>query len=536
VTVNLSAASPTVATSRATVSPLLLDLALATGLGALALALRLQQLLTVPRFSDEQLDVLYTLPLYRLQALPLVAFDPYNGPLFSGLLAAFFWLIGPRPEAPRLLVTLLASATVVLTFLLGRALGGRLAGLVAAGLLATCATHVLVNSHVAWSNATTPFFTTLAILTALPAVRRGSGRHLALSGLAFGVALQSHPSVIAMLPGVGLAVLLKRWRLALSRWTLLAGALFLLGYSPVIVYNLFPDSDLAYRQAVSGLVPDSRILAGGAGDRLEHEREMNAEGQASVGPLANSGQLLLNLPRVAGSLIETKSSWTQYLLAPTFWIYGLLLLAGLLWPAWRGQPLTTLAGLGFLGLLAIINNKYEPIFNGRYVMAVLLLAFVGFGWLASECWSAWRRPAARLGLGLGALALVLWPILPLQAYLGRNAADGQVDLDLIQSAATMATARRPDELILLDETLGRRGLSADGDLLQNLRLFLELRGTPYRVGAVSAGKIETELGGARVAIVAVTQPYPRELDDRFRFTSLEERTAGRYAIYRLERR
>jgi hypothetical protein len=79
-------------------------------------------------------------------------------------------------------------------------------------------------------------------------------------------------------------------------------------------------------------------------------------------------------------------------------------------------------------------------------------------------------------------------------------------------------------------------LSADGDLLQNLRLFLEYQAVPYRIGAVSIGKIEGELGGAGSAILAVAQPYPRELDDRFRLTALEERTAGRYALYRLSRR
>jgi hypothetical protein len=90
--------------------------------------------------------------------------------------------------------------------------------------------------------------------------------------------------------------------------------------------------------------------------------------------------------------------------------------------------------------------------------------------------------------------------------------------------------------VLLDEALGRRGLPADGDLLQNLRVFLEFRGTPYRIGPITPRRIEGELAGAGGAIVAVAQPYPRELDQQFRFTPLEERSAGRYAIYRLERR
>ena len=533
-TVNLTSAPHSPVSAPVPIGSFLVDLTLVVGCAALALMIRLPHLMTVPRFTDEQLDVLFTLPLYRLEAFPLVAVDPYNGPLFSWLLAAFLWVVGPRPETPRLLVALVASATVALTYLLGRTLGGRLAGLVAAGLLMTCATHVVVNSHVAWSNGTTPFFTTLAILALLPAVRRGSGRHLALGGLAFGVALQSHPSVLAMFPGAALALLLQQRRLILSRWTLLAGLLGILAYSPVLVANLVPATNQAYHQAVTGLVPDSLIRPAGLAGGLSHGQQTNADAQGGLA--ANLAQLGLNLPRVAASLIESSPNWTEYLLAPSFWIYGLLVLVGLLWPARRGQPLLTLAGLSFLGLLVVTNSKYEPIFYGRYLMPVLPLAFAGFGWFVADLWSVWRGTVPRLALATGALMLVLWPLVPLQTYLLREADDGQIDLDLIESATRIAETRRPDELVLLDEALGRRGLPADGDLLQNLRVFLEFRGTPYRIGPITPRKIEGELAGAAGAIVAVAQPYPRELDEQFRFTPLEERSAGRYAIYRLERR
>jgi 4-amino-4-deoxy-L-arabinose transferase-like glycosyltransferase len=533
-TVNFTSTTPRPISARPPIGSFLVDVTLVVGLALLALAIRLPHLLTVPRFTDEQLDVLYTLPLYRLEAFPLVAVDSYNGPLFSWLLAAFLWIVGPWPETPRLMVALIAVATVVLTYLLGRALGGRLAGLVAAGLIATCATHVVVNSHVAWSNGTTPFFTTLAILALLPAVRCGSGRQLALGGLAFGVALQTHPSVMTMFPGAGAAMLLQQRRLFLSRWTLLAGLLCILAYSPVLIANLVPASNLAYHQAVTDLVPNWLIRTNSLAAGLTQGQQTNADRQ---GGLAESfAQLSLNLPRVAASLIESRPAWTEYLQSPSFWIYGSLVLIGLLWPTRRGQPLLTLVGLSFLGLLAMTNNKYEPIFQGRYVMPVLPLAFAGFGWLVADLWRVVQGIVPRVVFAIGLVMLVLWPLVPLHAYLAREAANGQIDLDLIQSAATISGTRRPDELVLLDEALGRRGLPADGDLLQNLRVFLEFRDTPYRIGPITPRKIEGELAGARWAIVAVAQPYPRDLDEQFRFTPLEERTTGRYAIYRLERR
>src|SRR5918911_928925 len=82
-----------------------------------------------------------------------------------GLLAVMLWVVGPHPWTPRLLSMLLAVATVGLTYWLGRSLGGPIAGLVAGGLLLFSAVHILINSHIAWSNATTPFFTTLAFCT-----------------------------------------------------------------------------------------------------------------------------------------------------------------------------------------------------------------------------------------------------------------------------------------------------------------------------------------------------------------------------------
>jgi hypothetical protein len=106
---------------------------------------------------------------------------------------------------------------------------------------------------------------------------------------------------------------------------------------------------------------------------------------------------------------------------------------------------------------------------------------------------------------------------------------------MIQTAAAVAAARGPDEPILLDETLGRRSLPADGDVLMNLQTFLELHGAAYRVGPATPGRIDAELG-ARRAVVVFAQPYDRGLESRYRVTPIEERTSGRFAAYRLERR
>ena len=58
---SLSSARPAAPWSRPRLA--LVDCAALVGLAVLALALRVPSLLTVPRFTAEQLDVLYTLPL-----------------------------------------------------------------------------------------------------------------------------------------------------------------------------------------------------------------------------------------------------------------------------------------------------------------------------------------------------------------------------------------------------------------------------------------------------------------------------------------
>lgn len=516
---------------------LLADLGAILALIAVAAAIRLPGLMWVPRFTDEQLDVLYTLPLYRLQGLPLVGFDPYNGPLFSYLLAISLWVFGPQPWTPRLLSLLLALGTVAATYWLGRNLGGRVAGLMAGGLLATSAVHTFINSHMAWSNATTPFFTTLAFVLILPAITRGSGPSLAIGTFAFAIALQTHPSVMLFIPGVGLAVLLARPRLVRSRWTIVAAALFMLGYSNVIAYNVLPKGADPYWQQAKQFVPSWGRTDDNLIGRLSQEERMNAEGATGLAGYPNSLWLLtVNLPRVAANLIEPRPVLTDFLREPTFWLYGALVPLGLAWPLRRRNPLPLAAGLGFLLLVPLFNAKFEPIFNGRYVMPVLPLAFAGVGTLIADLAGWLRSRPARGALAVLALALVAYPLIPLVRYHQRNEADGQLNQDLIQTAATVAAARHPDEPILLDEALGRRNLPADGDLLMNLQTFLQFRGAAYRVGPATPAKLDGELGNARAAIVVLSQPYDRGLEARYRFTSLEERGGGRYAAYRLERR
>ena len=99
--------------------------------------------------------------------------------------------------------------TVLLTYGYARTLGGRWAGLIAAGLLAVSAPHVLLSSRVAWSASLTPLLGIGAAWTLELAVSRGRPWLLLVAGLLAGLALQAHPSFVALLPGFAVFVLLR---------------------------------------------------------------------------------------------------------------------------------------------------------------------------------------------------------------------------------------------------------------------------------------------------------------------------------------
>src|SRR4051812_44597701 len=197
------------------------DLLLAGAVAILAAVVRWPYLWLVPRFTDETLEVLHSLAIVRDGARPLTNYDSYYGALYNYVAALALLISGENPLAPRVVVLLAGIATVVTTYLLGSEIGRRVApggdgqivprliGLLSAGLLATNGPHVVVNSHVAWSNCLTPLLTTLAFWALL---RFGRNRTpspstawlLPLAGLLLGLALQTHPLVVTLLPGAAL--------------------------------------------------------------------------------------------------------------------------------------------------------------------------------------------------------------------------------------------------------------------------------------------------------------------------------------------
>jgi len=356
---------------------------LVLALFAFALAVRWPYLLRLPHFTDEIGEVRWALSIWRGEQLPLTAQVNYAGPLHAYLIAACLWLFGPHLILPRLVVMVGGALTVAATYLLGRELGGRLVGLLAAALLATNPQHIVVNSHVAWQNSTTPLYTTLscwALARALRLARRparaahgpdGSPRlwmrdgfSFVLGGLCYGLALQTHLGAVVLAPALVATFLLALWRD--RAWPLLrrpgpyaAVVATLVAYSPPLLYNL-----------AHGLAGLSRV----EGRNYAFERQ-----PTWVSYWRNLQNLVFELARMISNPMRIPERRLDYLTSPYLLIMAGLCLLGLATLARRRQPLPLFATLGTLALMPRFNHAYgvdgdRYLVTGRYVAYLLPLA------------------------------------------------------------------------------------------------------------------------------------------------------------------
>lgn len=211
-----------------------------------ALAIRLPYLNSIPSFSDEGMEVLWGLDIALGKHLPLNGYPPHYGPLFAYLIALLFRIFGTSIVLPRSLIVVFGAATVSATYVLARLMRDRTTALIAAGLVLTNPLSVILASHQGWSSGMTPLLTTVTGLALYVGVAARKSIYLALSGLLAGLTLQAHPTTAAALVGMLLWFLLRRdiFERLKQPAPYIALALFLFGYSPMIVANAHGDSPL----------------------------------------------------------------------------------------------------------------------------------------------------------------------------------------------------------------------------------------------------------------------------------------------------
>lgn len=429
-----------------------------------AVALRLSNLMIVPRLSDETHEVLLGLRIARGEVFPLVGVNTYIGALFSYLIAAAFHLVGPRPEVGRLTVLMFGALGVIPTYLLARRLGGpgsrgRAAGLMAALLIACSPTDILVTSRIAYSNSLTPFFTTFGLWLLHRAVTCRSGRSLAASGLLFGLALQTHASALAIWPGLALYLLLHRRRIGMG-WLLLAGALGLLAVANILAYNLLHLGATANEV----LLRSGRY--GGAG-------AVGLEGWPE-----RFGALLRGCALALGGRVSEYVEPDALLTLPVV-VSGALALSGLALLARRREWLPLLVIGSAVLVVSFLNGRVEPVvIRARHYAQLLPLGFalVAVSVVMLRVYvDRWAPPLVTGGVTLALVALlIVVPRFELEAYVAeRLTRPEKNNLALLQVVEAVSRGS-PDETVYLDDQLATLPTMSGGRMLTQLRYLFTL--------------------------------------------------------------
>lgn len=513
---------------------------------AVAVALRLLYVGVVPRFTDETDVVIRALEITRGRLLPLTDTDGYIGAGFSYLLAGALALFGPNPVLPRYVVVVSGTVTVGAVFLLGRELaqaaptadqgrrtedeGGRLdprsasvVGLLAALFVAVSPVHVLVNSRIAWSHATTPLLTTLGLWLLVRAARKAHGPSLTLAGLLFGVALQSHPTALALLPGV-LAWTFWRARPLLGRWAMPTIALGAVGCSSLLLHNLLTGFD-SVREGLAKSDAYAAERAGPAGYPAALGLELAGLARVLAGAVGEDRGDLVPLSR------PDIVAWA--VLAPL--AVGLAARRGIALPAWVAPP--------FLLILPLFNGKYEPLLNGRYLMPLVPLIAVAAAALAVSAWrrasaSGWRAaPPAVLAATALLLALPpFWLARYERAALGEGG-----NLPYAELAERIARERRPDETVLLDGELGGARIASGRQGVGVVEYLLRVRPNPLPTASGGVSELAAWIEAGPDAKLLVLLPDARQrFGARHRLTLVGQAPSGREqrlrnaGLYRVE--
>jgi 4-amino-4-deoxy-L-arabinose transferase-like glycosyltransferase len=418
----------------------------------------------------------------------------------------------------------LGALTTIPAFLLGGQLAGRAGTLISALMVALGSAHIAVNSHIAWSNCLTPLFTTLGFWLLLRARSRSSGGALSLAGFSFGLAMQTHPAVVAFIP------VLSAWTLAWGfftrrwGWLLVAGAAACLGYSNMLVYNLATNFD-SLRTA----------------QRMSSEYAMADDADAGLAVFGSMGVLLA---RLVGGAIDQRSDIAAYLLDPAVVAGGTLSVVGLWLLARRGMWLPLAAVVAYLLLLPLVNTKFRTLVTIRYLMPVypLLAAAIASAAVLLAQRIAPRKPVARGAvLTLMVIALIAPQLLSLQRYYDRLLRSGDTNERIMRLSHVIQTQRRPGELIVIDDGIGTDLPGTGVTEVRGFRYLLTMADVPFKVYRITSRRLEDELAQVPTLLIVVNARDAEQIERRWTLRSVEGReraVIGRgsdYQVYRLER-
>jgi hypothetical protein len=352
---------------------------------------------------------------------------------------------------------------------------------------------------------------------------RSSGVWLIGAGFFLGLGVQTHITAVLLLPGAGLALLLQRPGLLRTRWAVFGALAFMLAIANLIVYNV---------QTGGG------TLWGGQAVLSEYTGQ--DDGLDADNYVENMGRLTLATSWVLSGAIEKRRFVNETLARPLLLAYLGLAIGSVLWAARRRHWLPLLVSVPYLLILPLLQGKYEPVLNGRYVMPVLPLVFASIGVVVADGMAALRsgRPArsslvSGLLLGVACLA-ALYPLAPLAVY-ERSARSNHA---ILAAQEAVLTARAPDEVVLVDYGLDGVFFMAAGSAFKSMELLLGGAGVPYTVIDARQSSLDDALSGHADRLAVLSSEKIRSLGRNFQLTPLMggERDGPGFGVYRVSAR
>jgi hypothetical protein len=148
-------------------------------------------------------------------------------------------VLGDSLRAIRFLPAFVSSATVVLTALIARELGGRRYALLLSGLAASLAPLYLSNGSIVTTNYMEPVFWMGCAYFAILAIRRDNPKYWLLFGVIAGLGLENKYSIAVFGFGMVIGLLLTPERRFLwTKWIWLGGAAAFLIFLPNLLWNV----------------------------------------------------------------------------------------------------------------------------------------------------------------------------------------------------------------------------------------------------------------------------------------------------------
>jgi hypothetical protein len=465
------------------VSSVVVEIVAVAAIVVAAALVRWPDLMMVPRFTDESSEVMLGVRIARGEAFPLVNWHPHIGAAFNYLVAVSMLVVGPTIEAGRLVVWLLGALTAIPTYLLGRSIGGPVTGSLAALFLATSGTHIVLNSHIAYSDSLVPLFSTLSLWLvhqginplkgflkarlrppALSQRERGrerSGRWLAGGVAMLGVATQFHPSALVLAPAIGAYLLIHRRAVSL-RWLLIGGAGAAVAVSNLVLSNLL--------NRLNGVT----MALGTAGRYVDES-----------GTWADRLLLLLRELPVGIAGVVTETARPEDLLQPVAIAFSALTVVGLVLLARRREWLPGLVAVAVIALISLLNGRLAPVVTrGRHYALILPVAYVCVAYALLAVHDRLIRITHRPGLVQTAMlllvgALVLAPLVFVHRYYEEARAEGKTNQPVLRILDDIARDGHLDEHVYLDDQLQEIRTMSGGRILEHLQMGLAMRGQEY---------------------------------------------------------